>query len=81
VTAPEPRAHPRPCVPVPSGDNDVVCDHLARRTLAIITAALREVDMVAAVHDDVAPASATHVRGLLGVLSGDTLDWLRAWPR
>lgn len=71
----------RSCVPVPPGDHAVICDHLARRTLAIVTDALREVDMVAAVHADVAPVSVAHVRALLRVVSGDTLDWLRSWPR
>lgn len=71
----------KPCVPVPSGDNAIVCDHLAKRTLAIVTDALQEVDIVAAVYADGAPVSTAHVRALLGVVSGETLDWLRAWPR
>ena len=81
MTAREPHGAGSSCVPVPPGDHPVVCDHLARRSLAIVTNALREVEMVASVHVDVAPASASHVRSLLRVISGDTLDWLRAWPQ
>lgn len=68
-------------MPVPSGDNRVICDHLARRALSIVTTALHDIDMLASVHADVAPASAAHVRRLLSIVSGDTLDWLRAWPQ
>jgi hypothetical protein len=68
-------------VPVPPGDHWITCDQLARRTLAIVTDALCEVDKIASVHADVAPVSAKHLRAFLRVLSGDTLDWLRAWPR
>jgi hypothetical protein len=81
VTAHESLSPAASCVPVPAGDNAIVCDHLARRTLALVTAALRDVDMVASVHADIAPASTMHVRGLLAAISGETLDWLRAWPR
>ena len=80
MTAHKPAGTHGSCVPVPAGDRWIARDHLACRSLAIVTRALCEVDMIASVHEAVAPASATHLKALVQMLSSDTLDWLRAWP-
>lgn len=67
-------------MPVPGGDHPVVADHLARRVLELLTAALTDIEQVASVHADMAPASSEHVQRLAGTVAGQTLAWLEAWP-
>jgi hypothetical protein len=67
--------------PVPCGDHPIVTDHLARTALQLVSEALTDMRDMLSVHSDMAPASAAHMAGLIGVLSGATLDWLERWPQ
>lgn len=65
---------------VPRGDHPVVVEHLVRRTLQTVTAALTELDTVLSVHGDAAPVSAGHVYQYLAVVADETLCCIERWP-
>ncbi|MFN3006653.1 hypothetical protein [Mycolicibacterium wolinskyi] len=58
----------------------MVAEHVARRAVQIITAALADLHTVVSVHRDMAPASTGHVHQHLAAIAGDTLGWLERWP-
>ena len=65
---------------VPPDDHPVVVEHLARRLVQIVAAALTDLDTVVSVHGDAAPTSAAHVRRHLAVVAAETLGCLEGWP-
>jgi hypothetical protein len=65
---------------VPPGDHPVLVEHLARRLVQIVAAALTDLDTVVSVHGDAAPISTAHVRRHLAVVAAETLGCLEEWP-
>ncbi|WP_156371115.1 hypothetical protein [Nocardia arizonensis] len=64
---------------IPEGDNPEVTRHLAESTVAKLTVTLREIVDMNEVHQDMAPATAIKVWGLLLILTDELLAWIRRW--
>ncbi|WP_280407088.1 hypothetical protein [Nocardia brasiliensis] len=78
----EPTRKPREIiVNVPLGDHPITAEHLANKTVALITAALSEVVEVVAVHEDMAPRTAAYVLELGSTLADTTIAWMKQWPK
>lgn len=64
---------------IPEGDNPDVTRHLAESAVAKLTATLREIVDMNEVHQDMAPATAIKVWGLLLMLADDVISWIHGW--
>jgi len=67
-------------VAVPVGDHPIVTEHVVRRVVQIVTAALTDLDTVLSVHGDAAPTSVSHVYRFVSAVAAETIDCLESWP-
>ncbi|WP_433576805.1 hypothetical protein [Nocardia brasiliensis] len=67
-------------VSVPLGDHPLTADHLANTAIALIAGTLSEIVDVVAVHEDMAPTSASYVLHLAGTIADTAIEWMGRWP-
>jgi len=66
---------------VPPGDHPELTKHMTESAVNKLAATLREIVVMAEVHDDMAPITAGLVLELVRATMDSTLEWIQGWPK